>query len=122
MAQNKIGKVLARKLDAAATAGLLQSLGSDIPPDSTLHREEGFDPKFKFSMGDYVIIDLEETADGYALKVDSKGEKLKSTERDVLKHALVRTVNEDAFEHTYAELADTALGQVRSDTARCSLQ
>ncbi len=113
MAQNKIGKVLARKLDRSVTAGLLQSLGSDIDPDSTLHREESYDPKFKFSMGDYVVIDLEETAQGYSLKVDSTGQ-----------YALVRTVNEDAFEHTYAELADTALGQVRSettDTALCSL-
>ena len=100
MAQNKIGKVLARKLDREVTAGLLRYLGSDIPPDSMLHREENFDPKFKFSVGDYVIIDLDEPSPGeYRLKVDSAGEKLDRTQVTVLQHALVRTVNEDSFEH-----------------------
>ena len=90
MAWNRKGSVLARKLNQEDIGGLLRLLGSDLLPDGRLYREESYDPKYEFGMGDYVIIDVELTERGPALKYDKNGE------------VLVRTVNMDAFEHTYA--------------------
>ena len=86
--------VVAYKLTRENLADLLKLLGSDLSPDARLHRGESYDPKYEFGVGDYVVIDLEPwvfSTSSAALKYDKNRE------------VLVRTVNGDAFEHTYGK-------------------
>ena len=96
MARNKDNAlVVACKLTKEAVGSLLRLLCSDLSPDARLHREESYDPKYEFGVGDYVVIDLEPwefKTLSYPLKRDKHGK------------VLVRTVNESAFEHTYGKV------------------
>ena len=93
MAWNKKGKVLAVQLTSKDIYILLGRLRSDLQLAALgglAYRMESWGG-VPFKAGDYLIIDLAETPHGHALKFDKHNE------------AVVRTVNEESFEYTYAQ-------------------
>ena len=87
------GRVIACKLTEDLVKELLRKLGSSLAnAGQPLYREESYDPHFKFGQTDYVVIDVEGTSSAFKLKCNKEGKPI------------LRTINELAFEHTYAQL------------------
>ena len=101
MAWNKKGKVLAYQLSSSDIDNLLARLGCNVQLaelGGLAYRMESWGSGYAFGAGDYLIIDLAEPEQGHALKFDKNNK------------AVVRTVNGDSFEYTYAELVGLTLG------------
>ena len=93
VARSTTGRVIACKLTEELVKKLLRKLGSSLAnAGQPLYREESYDPQFKFGQTDYVVIDVEGTSSAFKLKCNKEGKPI------------VRTINELAFEHTYAQL------------------
>ena len=85
-------RVIAYKLAEDDLAFIMKSLNRSYSAGERLWREESYG-KYEFGVGDYVVIDLHEVGQlKHEIKLDGEG------------HALVRTVNELAFESTYAQV------------------
>ena len=84
--------VVAYKLAANDLEFIMNTLNLSYSAGERLWREESYG-KYEFGVGDYVVIDLHEVGQlKHEIKLDGE------------KYALVRTVNELAFESTYAKV------------------
>jgi hypothetical protein len=93
VARSTTGRVIACKLTRELVKGLLRKLGSSLAnAGQRLYREESYEPQFEFDQADYVAIDVEGTSGAFKFKRNKEGKPI------------VRTINELAFEHTYAQL------------------
>ena len=85
-------RVIAYKLAGDDLAFMMKSLNLIYSAGERLWREESYG-KYEFGVGDYVVIDLQEAGQlKHKIKLDGDG------------HPLVRTVNELAFDSTYAKV------------------